>query len=83
MLYGVERATWHPQGPPTSPNRPVPLHVGGRHPTTRQRRGGHTSGVVGQGICSGTGRGWEWMGPCGCQAQGEPKHVRERERDLS
>ncbi len=37
-----------------------------------------TRGGVGQTICSGTGLGWGWMGPCGCQAQGEPKYIRER-----
>ena len=67
--YSGSPCAWHPQGPHTTPHRPVPLHFGDR-PTTRGRCGGHTSGVLGQSRCSGTGLGWGWMGPCGCQVRG-------------
>ncbi len=35
-------------------------------------------GQRGHAKCSGTGWCWGWVGPCGCQVQGEPKCVRER-----
>src|SRR6266849_10060894 len=61
-----ERPGTH-KGPP--PPHTTPCHyILGDRPTTRKRRGGPTLGVVGQARCSGTGGGWGWMGPCGCQA---------------
>ncbi len=59
---------WHPQGPPTQPNHPVPLHLGDAPPPD-DGAAGHTGGVRGRMTCSGTGRGWGWTGPCGCQVR--------------
>jgi hypothetical protein len=69
------------KGPTAQHRHPVPLHVGDppRHQAT-VRRGWERGWTT----CSGTGRGWGWMGPCGCQASrrrsmhGRPKTVGER-----
>src|SRR5260370_40913990 len=66
------------KGPTAHPHHPVPLHLGGRRPTTRRWHGEREGGAGGQAKCSGTGVGWGWMGPCGCQVPDHPKTVRDR-----
>jgi hypothetical protein len=47
----------------------APCHyISKDYPTPNDGAAGHTGGVKGRRKCSGTGRGWGWMGPCGCQA---------------
>ncbi|HET8853046.1 MAG TPA: hypothetical protein VFN02_11010 [Ktedonobacteraceae bacterium] len=48
---------------PTPPHTTPCHYILGDRPTTRRRRGGHTSGVVGQARCSGTGMGGWADGP--------------------
>src|SRR5260370_12395563 len=66
------------KGPTAHPHHPVPLHLGGRRPTTRRWHGEREGGAGGEATCSGTGLGWGWMGPCGCQVPDHPKTVRDR-----
>ncbi len=66
------------KGPAAPPCRPVPLHFGGTAPAPDDGAVGTRAGRMGRATCSGTGCGVGWMGPCGCQVQGESKSVKER-----
>ncbi len=72
----ARREAWHPQGPPTSTQPPrATTFWGSPYPQTTARR----AWEQGYTTCSGTGCGWGRIGPCGCQAQGEPKYVWARD----
>ena len=53
---------WHPQGPPTQPNHPVPLHLGDVPPPD-DGAAAHTGGARGRMTCSGTGKRCGVVGP--------------------
>jgi len=53
------------KGPTAQHRHPVPLHVG--EPPCQQATA-RRAWRRGWTMCSGTGGGWGWMGPCGCQA---------------
>jgi len=72
----AHREAWHPQGPPTQPSHPVPLHLGDAAPPPGDGAMGVRGEQGGRTTCSGTGLGWGWMGPCGCQVRLVPGEER-------